>query len=301
MIAGAAIQALNYIPWTFIFLIILKQLGINNYTITEVNTVKRVQKRLSSKTSVIHNEQAYGFIYDYSFVANIYKDSWADFNVSIYCSKDTYESLTKEITSENTNSSYETKEVPKEKITIYDRCGSYKDIYYQKRNIHVHSIISRSTQDVIISNILYNYSKKSHTVALLHGPPNTGKTTIGMLIAKELNGTYCNSLQPWLPNCNLSHLYSTVEPSEDNPLVIAIDEIDIALINIHNGSIKHNEKMPISMMDKCGWNKFFDEIQRGMYPYLIVLLTTNKSPDFINSLDTSYIRMGRVDLIQELL
>jgi hypothetical protein len=43
-----------------------------------------------------------------------------------------------------------------------------------------------------------------------------------------------------------------------------------------------------------------DEIQRGMYPNIILLLTSNKTPDFIRSLDPSYIRDGRVDLTFEM-
>lgn len=295
MIAGAVIQLVNSVPWTVLILFLLKHIGINNYIITEINTVKRIQKRLASKTCIINNGQAFGYIYDFNLIADITKDSWDHLKISLYCSKNTYETLTNEITSENKEV-----KVEKEKITIYDRCGSYKDTYYERRNISVICIQSRPAQDAIISAIMCKYSIKNHAVALVHGPPNTGKTTIGMLIAKELNGTYCNSLQPWLPNCNLSHLYSSVEPSESSPLIIAIDEIDIQLVNIHNGLIKPNSKMQTSILDKSGWNKFFDEIQRGMYPYLIVLLTTNKTPEFINALDVSYIREGRVDLIEGL-
>ena len=43
----------------------------------------------------------------------------------------------------------------------------------------------------------------------------------------------------------------------------------------------------------------FDQIDRGVYPFLIVVLTTNKTPEFIRSLDPSYIREGRVNLICE--
>ena len=266
---------------------------------TEQNTVKRIQKRLSSKTNTIYDEQAYGAVWDYNLMATIYKDQWENIVVSLYCSVETYESLTNEASSEQ--KSEEVAELPKQKITIYDRSGSYSDTYYHKRNVYVHSIQSRSNQESVISNILQEYKKKTHAVGLIYGAPNTGKTTIGMLIAKQLNGSYCNSLKPWLPNCTLSQLYTIVEPSEDNPLIIAIDEFDVPLFNIHNGLIKQNEKMPTSMIDKCGWNTFFDDIQRGMYPYLIILLTTNRTPQFINELDSCYIRKGRVDVIEELL
>jgi len=298
LIAGLAIQLFNQLPWSSISLFILKQLSIYKYIITDQNTVKRIQKRLASKTNTIYNDQAYGVIWDYNLIAHISVNQFEHTNVSLYCFKETYETLTNEVSSEN--KSVDIDEPPNQKITIYDRSGSYSDTYFHKRTVYIRSIQSRESQDTIITNIVGEYNKKTHAVALIHGPPNTGKTTIGMLIAKQLNASYCNSLKPWLPNCTLSQLYTMVEPSEDNPLIIAIDEVDVPLYNIHNGLIKPNEKMPTSMIDKCGWNTFFDNIQRGMYPYLILLLTTNRTPQFINELDMCYIRKGRVDIIEEL-
>ena len=37
-----------------------------------------------------------------------------------------------------------------------------------------------------------------------------------------------------------------------------------------------------------------------MYPNTILLLTSNRGPEFVRALDPSYIREGRVDLILEL-
>ncbi len=78
-------------------------------------------------------------------------------------------------------------------------------------------------------------------------------------------------------------------------MVIVFDEFDSALIKIHEGIPPHN-KMPIAVTDKPGWNHMLDEIQRGMYQDIVLILTSNRGPDFIHSLDESYIRKGRVDL-----
>jgi hypothetical protein len=58
--------------------------------------------------------------------------------------------------------------------------------------------------------------------------------------------------------------------------------------------------VPIIVPDKSGWNNMLDTIQRGMYPNLILIMTSNRGPEFINSLDPSYIRKGRVDLTFEM-
>jgi hypothetical protein len=68
------------------------------------------------------------------------------------------------------------------------------------------------------------------------------------------------------------------------------------LAQIHAG-IPANPKFIIQTRDKAGWNQILDEIHIGMYPNLILLLTSNKTPEEISEMDPSYIREGRVDLI----
>lgn len=299
LIAGLLIKQINDIPWNSLILIILKKFGIHYYIIHETNTAKRIQTRLASKTSMIQDERAYGYIYDYNLIAKIGGNSdSSDLHVWMYCSKKTYESLTSEDTPSK-DTSDEVTEEPKHAIEIYERSSNYSFSGFYRRKISIHSITGRLNQNELVSNIMDVFSKKTHAVALIHGAPNTGKSTIGLLIANKLKGSYCNTLKPWLPNCSLIHLYSTVEPTQENPLIISMDEFDVPLTNIHNGLIKPNENMATLMIDKAGWNTFFDEIQRGTYPYVIVLLTTNKTPQFINELDPCYIREGRVDIIQE--
>jgi hypothetical protein len=122
---------------------------------------------------------------------------------------------------------------------------------------------------------------------------------IGVLVANEFGGSFCNTLQPWQPGDNLGILHSEVEPTQAKPLVVVFDEVDAAILRIHEGIPAHS-KIPIVVADKPGWNRMFDEIQRGMYPDMIVILTSNRGPDFIDSLDHSYIRKKRVDMIFEM-
>jgi hypothetical protein len=74
------------------------------------------------------------------------------------------------------------------------------------------------------------------------------------------------------------------------------DEFDIPLQKIHAGILPH-AKLPIQIANKNGWNQLMDEIHIGIYPYIIILLISNRAPDFVRSLDPSYIREGRVDLV----
>jgi hypothetical protein len=99
---------------------------------------------------------------------------------------------------------------------------------------------------------------------------------------------------------SIGSLYLDIEPSSNVPLVIVFDEFDIALTEIHKG-IEPHKNIPISVQDKAGWNHMLDEINIGMYPNLILILTSNKSPEFIKDMDPSYIREGRINLTFEMI
>jgi hypothetical protein len=115
-------------------------------------------------------------------------------------------------------------------------------------------------------------------------------------MANCVKGMYCSTFKPWLPGDNLCSLYNEAEPSEAKPLIIAFDEIDSALVKIHEG-IEQHKNIPIPVADKSGWNHMLDDIQRGLYPHLILILTSNKNPSFINDMDPSYLRERRIDKI----
>jgi hypothetical protein len=185
--------------------------------------------------------------------------------------------------------------VEKEDLTVYERAGALTNPWFRKRTIKINSIVPRPNQDVIIKTIMEHQEEKGHTVVYLYGPSGSGKTVIGILLANAYKGFYCNTLKPWRPGDSLSSACSEIEPSVKEPLIIAFDEFDGPLVNIHAG-IEPHKNITIQVPDKCGWNQMLDEFAIGMYPNVILVLTSNKSPEFIRSLDPSYIREGRVDL-----
>jgi ATP-dependent 26S proteasome regulatory subunit len=154
-------------------------------------------------------------------------------------------------------------------------------------------------QKHIIDVIIEDYMKRRHTVAFIYGKPGTGKSMIGILIANRFSSSFCNTIYPWQPGDTLGCLVTEVEPTAQKPLILVFDEIDLTLMKIHEGIPQH-KNVPIVVSDKSGWNHMLDSIQRGMYPNIILIMTSNRGPEFINSLDTSYIRKGRVDIIEEM-
>jgi hypothetical protein len=120
---------------------------------------------------------------------------------------------------------------------------------------------------------------------------------IGVFVAQKLGGVYCNEFTPWIPGDSLNLLKQEHKPTRESPLVISMDEVDVAIIKIAKGLIKLNETTMISTSSKNGWNTLFDNIERGMYPNTILILTSNHSPDEIAAHcggDSSYLRDKRI-------
>ena len=78
-------------------------------------------------------------------------------------------------------------------------------------------------------------------------------------------------------------------------MVVVLEEFDIMVQQIHHGKIQNHKYVPTNITDKPSWNQFFDRFDRKYYPWVILVLTSNVSPFVIDSLDSSYIREGRVN------
>jgi hypothetical protein len=147
----------------------------------------------------------------------------------------------------------------------------------------------------ILDSIIAEYKANGRAVAFVSGTPGSGKSMVGLFLALRLGFAYCNSLVPWQPGDTLRGLHSELE-SKDRGLVVALDEVDEALVAIKAGSILPHKHTPISVSNKTGWNRLFDDVDRGLYPNVIILMTSNQSASFVDGLDASFLRSSRVPL-----
>jgi len=286
----------SYMPWTLIFLL-LRKINIYLYVLTDRDVCIRIQKRITSfSTHISDNNKGYGYSIGKWYLVSV-SNTEDSYSVWMIATLTSYNNLTKEF-EEAKPFSLLNKAVEKENLTVYERAGALTNPWYRKRVIKITSIQPLPKQDIIIKTITEHQEKHGHTVAYLHGPSGSGKTMIGILLANAYKGSYCNTLKPWRPGDTLSSICSEIEPTPTEPLIIAFDEFDGPLVNIHAG-IEPHKNITIQVSDKCGWNQMLDEVAIGMYPNVIILLTSNKSPDFIKELDPSYIREGRVDVTFE--
>lgn len=299
-LVGLAYSLFQSIPWTILF-IPLRWCGIRVYTLSNRLECQRIQSRTrlwSSHTTDFN--RGFGYTFGKWYIAYIDEVEGAP-TVWIMTTPTCFKKLTKcasdddeeeeETIDEETG---EITEVQPKYLRIFEKCGNYNHIYYNVRDHKHFELTARPAQKPILEDLLSLYAAKKFIVAFIHGPPSTGKSILGLLLADHFKSTYTNTFSPWEPGDTMSNLMEEAQPTKDRPLIISFDEIDIPLTNIHAGIPSH-PKVSTAISDKVSWNRFFDNFQRGLYYNVILLLTSNKSPDYFIGMDRSYLKPERID------
>ena len=308
---GLASTIFQMIPWAVVF-IFTRKYGIRYYTIHNRDECRRVQRRIKDHSShTSDNDKGYGYAFGKWYLSYVSLDHHGEFEVWILATEASFKELTRDLNDDvdddtAANAIVYPKEitgdlvkVPKKKIDILDRRGSYDNLWYRKRTIRNIGIKPHPEQRIILDRIKGVYEQKQRGVFYIHGAPCTGKSMIGLLLAEEYSACYSNSYTPWEPGDILTSVIDEAEPTKERPLISAFEEVDGALIRIHEG-IERHKNIPTAITDKSSWNRFLDNFDRGLYPFVILLMTSNKSFDFVNKLDSSYLRKGRVDEVFEM-
>ena len=261
--------------------------------------IKAREKVILVSTKVRHSsikkedDKPSGIFIGYMYIGIFIEKGYCP-EILLLCSVKKYTELT---TREKTDDDEE----KMEEIIIYERYGSFNEIDYSMRKLNVINHCIREKQEPIIDEIITLFNSKKFCTALIYGNPGSGKSMISLLLAKKLKGGLVKTFNPTDAGNTIASLYNTVNPTKNKPLVIVFDEVDVMIEKIHDKCISPHKNIPIQINSKSTWNGFFDDINNGYYPYIILVMTTNI---FLNSFEskyeTSYIRKGRVDIKCEL-
>jgi hypothetical protein len=181
------------------------------------------------------------------------------------------------------------KETECDKISIYEFNNSYKFPSFHSRNVNLSYIVPTIHQQPVIQEIYKIFKKKGRASIWIDGCPGSGKSTIGLLLAKKICGSYCHTFNPTIPSMDLNDLRNE---RDSTPLVITIEESDKIINAIHTDSVKLNERYYTAVHDKSSFNRFMDDLY--LYPNIIFLFTSNVKKSEIDVLDASYLRKGRI-------
>lgn len=181
-------------------------------------------------------------------------------------------------------------------IKFYNRMGSYTGgLYYSQRKLDVTTIFPQGEQVPIISDIIAIFNKKGRATIFLHGVSGAGKSTVGILLAKELGGSFCHTFNPSSPGDNLHTLARDAEIAEEDgkPLVIVIEEANTLIRALHTSTISLHKDVQTLVYNKSTYNTFLDDMI--LYKNVVLILTSNESVEQITELDPCYLRKGRID------
>jgi hypothetical protein len=184
----------------------------------------------------------------------------------------------------------------KEEVSIWARRGSYESLYYSRLKVDLSMISPMGDQQYIVEDIMEKYKVKERLIVFIHGVTGAGKSSIGLLLAKELRGHYCNKFNPIEPGDNFQNMLRDIDIEEDDdkpPLIIVMEEVDTMIETVHRGEVPTHKKVTTMIRNKSSYNTFFDDMI--IHTKIILILTSNRSKEEIDKLDTSYLRQGRIN------
>ena len=298
---GIITYAMACIPYELAMIPLQWLCKLRYHSLHRKEDCQKLQKNvthLSSWTRTGSDGKGFGYsmsLHYYIFLSYTPMDG-GSYSAQLVCSSEMLKLLLQESETcpiENETPS-KTMSVPTYKV-LKKSSGNYAHAYYRKSQALL-PLFPTATQLGILESIEQSFREKNRAVAFISGPPNTGKSMIGPFLANRLNGTYTSDFAPWMPGDALGLLECEHEASETSPIIVCLDEVDEALVKIAHGKIVHNDRVMTLASDKRGWNTLLDNVERGLHPYMILVLTSNKSKEVIDELcgDDSFLRNNRV-------
>jgi len=288
------------------FLLLLRIFGINYHIIRKDDEKTRaIAKILKNTTMNSITLFQFGNFYPSGFFINFdcagyynYVDLYDGVSTEIYILT-TSKYFEKLIEFEKTSISFKDKSTSSKSVlttqtmNIYLRTGSYTNIFYTRLRIDIHDLEPRGQQSDVVDSICKRFTEKRRGVFFIHGVSGVGKSTVGLLVANKLNGTFCHTFNPTDPGDTIQHILRDSDPRDDSPTIILLEEVNTLIHAVHCGTIQQHKSITTCIRNKSTYNTFFDDLI--LYKNVLFIMTSNETKEAIDSLDQCYLRKGRVD------
>jgi hypothetical protein len=292
----------NTIPFStlFEFLIIpLRLCKIRRYRINSRETQSKIIENLSNiATTYIDDDKSEGYVIGRWYIAHISevtRGEQRDKQLWIVTTERQFNRL-KQAKTEESSTMIDVFVEPEKNIKVKQRYGHYYYLQHNTIELNTSRFSPKPKQRQIMDEVIGIFRSKGRVVCYISGEKGSGKSTLGVLLADELEATFTKQFNPTEPGDNLGELVSKCCPKKSSPLIIQIDEVDTIIHDIHEGKIQRHKDIPIMVTNKRSWNTFLDDFHL-LYDNVILILTSNKSKSAIDSLDDSYLRENRVDYV----
>lgn len=183
-------------------------------------------------------------------------------------------------------------------IETWRHIGAYKSDTIEKFSIPFYNNSCHEQEEVItlmkkMCETSFENGYGMRLIVMIAGPSGTGKSQIAKQFAKKMNATLLDDFNPTSSGQNYPSLIKTIKPTRDKPLTVLIDESDKIIEEIHKGLSEH-EFLVTPATNKATFNTFMDRLADS--DNVIVIFTMNSTFNYIDSLDSSYTRCGRINL-----
>lgn len=217
----------------------------------------------------------------------------------------TYEKLTK-----YRNYNLETKKVTlsqKKNYKLAEKIVEKDVAYFTSRYIYCPHVPTTKQSEILRSIVdAYSTRRVKSLTSILHGVPGAGKSTIASLLTCIFDGLLISNwkLHDYsITKTSFESLYSKNKVSHTSPMILLIDEVDEILSHIientNSREIAIKEKKDAILTNKLvksDWCNWLDRVDSGVYPFVLIIMTTNVPIEKFDEVDKAYLRNGRVHL-----
>jgi hypothetical protein len=300
-----------------IMLFLLRAVRIRAFTITDSNTLSRVAPKLiNGAAAVVDGVNPRGLIIGWMYIG---VSSWAQFerSITLLTTESKYRELTEyasvvrfassnaaDDTATDTTSAAKITTMCRKIITVCERFGGYGSFTYRFRELDVSAVTPLPRQAAAIEQITGHFRTHGNSTVILHGAPGTGKSVCALALSAALGGRLCRTFCPTDPGDYPGIMYAAANAASEPgaaAFVVVLEEFDVILTKITTGTVIQHKLAPAAVSDKTTWNAFLDDIVSNMYPGIVLIMTTNKTPEQLRSeYDPALTRPGRIGVVIEM-